>query len=265
MAKPHKPRKRFGQNFLQDNQVIEHIIKALHPKFDDNIVEIGPGQGAITKELVKDVDKLHVIEIDKDLIAELPGRCQPNTNIIIHESDVLKFDFHQLATDEKKLRIVGNLPYNITTPLLFHLLKSPDIIQDMIFMLQKEVVNRLGATPGGRHYGRLTVMIQYHCVVEPLFDVPPQAFYPPPKVNSAMVRLTPHSALPSTAKEYSLFETIVRDAFNQRRKTLRNALKKHMTEDDLKELGIDPQVRPEQLSISDFVKITNCISVANDI
>lgn len=253
----HKARKRFGQNFLHDHGVIERIVAVIRPATGDRLVEIGPGQGALTAGLLQGGGALDVIELDRDLIPTLKLRFGLNPHFTIHEADALKFDFNSLKTDDRPLRLAGNLPYNISTPLIFHLLGFQGLIQDMHFMLQKEVVQRLAAQPGDRHYGRLSIMTQYYCQVDNLFIVGPGAFRPPPKVDSAIVRLVPHVQLPHPCRNVARLEIVVRDAFSQRRKTLRNTLKKHIAAEALADLGIDPAIRPEQLSLADFVKITD--------
>ncbi|MBS0357945.1 MAG: 16S rRNA (adenine(1518)-N(6)/adenine(1519)-N(6))-dimethyltransferase RsmA [Proteobacteria bacterium] len=253
----HIPRKRFGQNFLVDPNIIRQIIQAIDPKPDDAIVEIGPGLGALTQVLLPMTKHLTVIELDRDLISPLRMACVDLGELIIHQADALKFDFSTLETSNKKLRIVGNLPYNISTALIFHLLTFQSLIKDMHFMLQQEVVERLAAAPGSKAYGRLSVMVQYHCQVEPLFQVPPTAFRPAPKVYSAIVRLTPYETPPYHAENPELFAKIVNQAFQQRRKTLRNCLKGIVPIKCLEDLGIDPQLRPEQLSLKNYVEISN--------
>ena len=253
----HKPRKRFGQNFLHDDGVIHRIVRSIHPKEGDKLVEIGPGQGALTEDLLEGANSLDVIELDKDLIPTLKLRFGLNPEFRIHQTDALKLDYNSLKTDERSLRLVGNLPYNISTPLIFHLLSFKGLIFDMNFMLQKEVVQRLAATPGNKTYGRLSIMTQYYCNVEYLFTVGRGAFKPSPKVDSAIVCLTPHSVLPHPCQDTKILEMIVREAFSQRRKTLRNTLKKHIINDKLQYLDIDPNLRPEQLDIAGYVKIAN--------
>jgi len=253
----HQPRKRFGQNFLVDDNVIYRMAQSIHPNQDDNMVEIGPGLGALTKELLPLLKKLTVIELDRDLIPLLQKKFHHLGKLDIHQGDALKFDYGQLADEQRKLRIVGNLPYNISTPLIFHLLRFLPIIQDMYFLLQKELVKRLAASPGSSDYGRLTVMVQYHCQVHQLFDVPPNAFDPAPKVMSAYVHLLPRPTPRQKVKDMAAFEAIVRNAFNQRRKTIHNSLKKIISTETLTSLGIDPNLRPEQLSVDDFVTIAN--------
>lgn len=257
----HKARKRFGQNFLHDHGVIRRIIRAIAPHETDQLVEIGPGLGALTEELLAEAGELDAIELDRDLPPILRTKFfSYGDKFRIHEADAMKFDFTQLQKDEKRLRIVGNLPYNISTQLIFHLLSHAEQVEDMHFMLQKEVVDRMAAGPGENNYGRLGIMAQYYCKVESLFVVPPGAFNPAPKVDSAIIRLTPYRELPHVAKDLSQFETVVRTAFNMRRKTLRNNLKPLLTAEALESLDIDPGLRPEKLPISDFVRISNYLT-----
>ena len=226
MAKPHRKvghqaRKRFGQNFLHDEAVIDQIISGINPRPGDRIVEIGPGLGALTEPLLEaNEGKLQVVELDRDLIPILRTKFFNYPDFIIHESDALKFDFDSLADESHRLRIVGNLPYNISTPLIFHLLESIENLQDMHFMLQKEVVERMAAVPGTSHYGRLGIMTQYYCKVQPLFIVGPEAFDPAPKVESAIVRLIPHKTLPYPVESLERLQMLVRVAFTKRRKSL---------------------------------------------
>lgn len=252
----HRARKRFGQNFLHDPDIIQRIIRAVNPQPGQRLVEIGPGRGAITLPLLQACGHLEVIELDRDLIEPLARKAAALGELVIHQSDALKFDFAALAKSEK-LRIVGNLPYNISTPLLFHLLAQSSYIQDMHFMLQKEVVGRMAATPGGGEYGRLSVMIQYHCKVEPLFRIGPGAFSPAPKVDSAFVRLTPWAKPPAHVDDYACLSTVVRQAFAQRRKTLRNTLKGLLTETDIQACGSDPSARPETISLQQYAALAN--------
>ena len=255
----HQARKRFGQNFLHDPGVIERIIRAIHPKPDEAIVEIGPGLGAITEEILAVNPKLQVVELDRDLIPVLRTKFFNYPDFRIHEADALKFDFSQLV-DEKPLRIIGNLPYNISTPLIFHLLAQSGVVQDMHFMLQKEVVQRMAAVPGDNNYGRLGIMTQYFCKVQPLFEVGPGAFRPAPKVDSAIVRLVPHTELPYPAKDLGTLQAVVRTAFNARRKTLRKALGGLVTVEQLQALGINDGLRPENLSLADYVSIADLLT-----
>ncbi len=250
----HRARKRFGQHFLTDPGVIDAIIRAVHPTGDDVIVEIGPGQGAITDALARNAGHLHAVELDRDLVARLRRQYGDNPNVTVHEGDALQFDFAALG---EKLRIVGNLPYNISTPLLFHLLKSRDHILDMHFMLQKEVVARMAASPGSKAYGRLGIMLGCHLQVESLFDVDPGAFSPPPDVTSAVVRLDPLPPGTFDIADEPGLSTLVATAFMQRRKTLRNALKKLVEPGDFEAVGIDGGARPEQVSIADYIRLSN--------
>lgn len=259
----HQARKRFGQNFLHDPGVIERIIRAIHPKPDDAIVEIGPGLGAITEEILAVNPKLQVVELDRDLIPVLRTKFFNYPDFRIHEADALTFDLSQL-TDGKPLRIIGNLPYNISTPLIFHLLSQTGVVQDMHFMLQKEVVQRMAAVPGDNNYGRLGIMTQYFCKVQPLFEVGPGAFRPAPKVDSAIVRLVPHTELPHPAKDLGTLQAVVRTAFNARRKTLRKALAGVVTVEQLLALGINDGLRPENLSLADYVSIADLITAEKE-
>lgn len=253
----HTPRKRFGQNFLCDQQVVSHIVASLAPGKMDHLVEIGPGQGALTLPVLKKVKTLEVVELDRDLIPALKERAGSQGDLIIHQADALKFNFASLKTDDRPLRVFGNLPYNISTPLLFHLLTFTNLISDMMFMLQKEVAERIAAPVNSDHYGRLSVMVQYHCTTELLFIVPPEAFYPAPKVQSSIIKLTPHKVLPFVANNYATFESVVKHAFEMRRKTLRNSLKKLIDDALWEKIGINPQSRAENLSVEEFVKISN--------
>lgn len=252
----HQARKRFGQNFLHDPGVIERIVRAINPKPEDALVEIGPGLGALTEEILAVNPRLQVVELDRDLIPVLRTKFFNYPEFRIHEADALTFDFSQLM-EGTPLRIIGNLPYNISTPLIFHLLEQAGVVKDMHFMLQKEVVQRLAAVPGDRHYGRLGIMAQYFCKVQPLFEVGPGAFKPAPKVDSAIVRLVPHDRLPHPARDLGTLQTVVRTAFNARRKTLRKGLAGLITADQLRELGIDDGLRPENLGLEEFVRIAD--------
>jgi len=257
----HQARKRFGQNFLQDQNIIRNILLSISPKPTDNIVEIGPGLGAITEHLLNATEgNLNVVEIDRDLVQVLTTQFFNFPALKIHQGDALKFDFSQLTDDNQKLRIVGNLPYNISTPLIFHLISYASQVKDMHFMLQKEVVDRMAAGPSDSAYGRLGIMVQYFCRVEFLFKVPPTAFHPQPKVDSAIVRLTPYETLPFPAKDEKQLASVVTTAFNQRRKTIRNNLKKLISAEQLEALGIDPGLRPENLSLQNFVAISDTLS-----
>jgi 16S rRNA (adenine1518-N6/adenine1519-N6)-dimethyltransferase len=254
----HVARKRFGQNFLIDARVIDGIVAALAPERGDHLVEIGPGLGALTAPLLQKLDRLHVVEIDRDIVARLRRRF-PADRLIIHAGDALAFDFGGLAVAGRKLRVVGNLPYNISTPLLFHLARFADGVRDMLFMLQKEVVERLAAEPDTAAYGRLSVMLQYRFVMERLFDVPPQAFDPAPKVDSALLRLIPRPCGELAARNEARFAALVAASFAQRRKMLRNTLKGIVGDAVFAQLGISPGVRAEALSVADFVRLSNAV------
>lgn len=255
----HKARKRFGQNFLIDHGIIRDIVRAVHPQKDDQIVEIGPGKGAITQLLADSCDNISVIELDRDLVPWLKVKFEKHPNFQLFQADALQFDFAQLINDGRPLRIVGNLPYNISTPLIFHLLTYSAQVHDMHFMLQKEVVKRMAAKPGDSAYGRLGIMVQYYCAVENLFEVPPTAFDPAPKVDSAIVRLIPHTQLPFVAKNIKTLEILVNVAFQQRRKTLRNSLKQLLTAEQLESLPVDMTLRPEDISLQEYVAISNLL------
>lgn len=290
----HIPKKRFGQNFLNDQAIITSLINAISPQADDLMVEIGPGLGALTQPLLKQLKHLHVVEIDRDIIQWMQG-FYPQDKITIHECDALKFDFGNLQPasklgliarrqeegDEtvqevrrgtadvvntasgpalKRTRVVGNLPYNISTPILFHLLDNVSHIIDMHFMLQKEVVERMVAEPSTAEYGRLSVMLQYRLHMEYLITVPPESFDPPPKVESAFVRCVPYASLPYPAKDETLFAKVVTAAFSQRRKTLRNTLKGLLDDAGFASLSIDSQLRAENLSVEQFVSIANYLA-----
>ncbi len=259
----HQAKKRFGQNFLIDGNIIQRIVDSLKPNQDDTIIEIGPGLGAITRPLLELTNSLHVIELDRDIIPKLLFNCRNEGKPIIHEMDVLKFDFHDFKntySSEKKLRIIGNLPYNISTPVLFLLLNNREDIQDMHFMLQKEVVERIAAQPGNRIYGRLSVMIQTYFKVTPLFLVPATAFDPPPKIESAILRLIPNDNFSNKVNDHKAFADLVRQSFSQKRKTLRNNLKTFCDTDKILAAGINPSVRAETLSVEDFLKLHAHIS-----
>ena len=256
----HVARKRFGQNFLIDARVIADIVNAVAPRRGDLVVEIGPGLGALTDPLLKRLDRLHVVEIDRDIIARLRQRHSPE-NLVIHEGDALDFDFAALAGETgQALRVVGNLPYNISTPLLFHLAGFAGRVSEMHFMLQKEVVERMVAAPRTADFGRLSVMLQYRFVMDRLLDVPPESFDPAPKVDSAVVRLIPRPPEELTAKDEGGFAALVAAAFAQRRKMLRNNLKGLLDEAMFAELGIAPTARAEELSVSDYVRIANALA-----
>lgn len=251
---PSPARKRFGQNFLHDAGVIRRIVDSLAVEASDHFVEIGPGHGAITQNLAAKARRLDVVEIDRDLAAELGTQNWPG-DMHIHQCDALQFDFGQIAAGERSLRLVGNLPYNISTPLLFHILGQLNLFRDLHVMLQKEVVARMAAAPGGRDYGRLSVALQAHCAVESLFRIGPGAFRPAPKVESAFARLVPLTEPHITGEEQPLFDTIVRSAFGQRRKQLSNALSGVVTVDTIRAADIDPKSRAETLSVEDYAEL----------
>ncbi|MES2740910.1 MAG: 16S rRNA (adenine(1518)-N(6)/adenine(1519)-N(6))-dimethyltransferase RsmA [Pseudomonadota bacterium] len=254
----HIARKRFGQNFLHDKYVLNRITEAIAPRPADTMVEIGPGLGAMTEQLLKSLERLHVVELDRDLVARLEKTFNP-AKLVIHAGDALRFDFAQLApADGTKLRVVGNLPYNISSPLLFHLAEIAPLVRDQHFMLQKEVVERMVAEPGSKTYGRLSVMLQWRYAMSLLFVVPPTAFDPPPRVESAIVRMIP-LADPLPCDQATL-EAVVMKAFSQRRKVIRNCLAGMFTEAQIVQAGIDPGVRPETVGLAHYVALANLLS-----
>lgn len=261
----HRAKKRLGQNFLVDQLIIERIVNSIHPEKNDSIIEIGPGLGALTRPILDEVNQLDVIELDRDIIPKLQLNCSFSPALTIHEMDVLKFDFtsfqSKLSTGNK-LRVIGNLPYNISTPVLFHLLKHRHVIQDMHFMLQKEVVDRITSPSGTKIYGRLSVMIQSYFDVTPLFLVPPHSFEPAPKVESAILKLEPISHKPDETPDYQILEELVRTAFSQRRKTLKNTLKDLCTLDQLDKAGIDPSQRAETVPMEAFIQLHRLLKLA---
>ncbi|MDG6895419.1 16S rRNA (adenine(1518)-N(6)/adenine(1519)-N(6))-dimethyltransferase RsmA [Volucribacter amazonae] len=262
----HTARKRFGQNFLHDQHIIQSIVAAIYPQPDQFLLEIGPGLGALTEPVAEQVDQLTVIELDRDLAKRLRHHPFLQQKLQVIEADAMQFDFaqlfeqQQLASKQQKIRVFGNLPYNISTPLMFHLFQYHHLIQDMHFMLQKEVVKRLCASPNSKAYGRLTIMAQYYCQVMPVLEVPPSAFKPAPKVDSAVVRLVPHQQLPYPVKDIAWLNRVCSQAFNQRRKTLRNALSHLFSAENLTALGIDLNARAENLSIADYAKLANWLA-----
>lgn len=251
----HVARKRFGQNFLTDKQVLSDIIDAIAPRQGETMVEIGPGLAAMTALLLKQLDHMHVVELDRDLVTRLE-KAYPRERLTVHSGDALKFDFGAIPVAEgQKLRVVGNLPYNISSPLLFHLADFAHLIEDQHFMLQKEVVERMVAEPGSKTYGRLSVMLQWRYDMSLMFIVPPTAFDPPPQVESAIVRMVPvKQQLPCDGKR---LEAVVAKAFSQRRKVIRNCVAGMFTEAQLVEAGIDPSVRPEAVSLAQYVALAN--------
>jgi 16S rRNA (adenine1518-N6/adenine1519-N6)-dimethyltransferase len=251
-----KARKRFGQNFLQDQNVIEDIISAINAQASEHLVEIGPGRGALTLPLVSSAQYLDVIELDRVLIPILQADLKQFDNITIHEADALQFDYRRLVKQKEKLRVIGNLPYNITTPLLFHLLTQSECIEDMCFMLQREVVERICAQPGSKRYGRLSIMLQHQCQAELLFIVLPEAFEPVPKVDSAIVYLRPLQQHIGGTVDLKSLNELVTKAFSQRRKTMANTLKNMISPEVMEEVGIEPEQRPETVSVEKFVALT---------
>lgn len=268
------PKKALGQNFLQDQNIIRNIIRAFNPQTEDIVVEIGPGRGALTEHLLSEVKHLHLVEFDYELVEYWAERAKKLNNLTVHHGDALKFDFASLVKekraqeksvlkksvqDQNKIRIIGNLPYNISSPILFHLMSQLDYIQDITAMLQLEVVQRMAAAAGSKQYGRLSVMLQQSCDVQYLFKVPPNAFYPPPKVDSAIARLQPYNPPIVVLNNQKTFATVVKSAFAQRRKTLRNTLKSLMTAEQIEQAGIDPAARAETLSVQQFVDLANLL------
>lgn len=250
----HRARKRFGQNFLTDSSVIARICDAIAPQAGEILLEIGPGRAALTEPLADSDADLHLLEIDRDLAATLRARFAARNNVTVHEVDALKADFGSISGGEP-FRLAGNLPYNISTPLLFHVLQWSELVRDMHFMLQREVVDRMAAQPGSKAWGRLSLMCQYRCAVTPLFEVPPEAFSPAPRVQSAIVRLVPHPAPPVRIDDMGRFERLVIQAFSQRRKTLRNSLRGMIEPSGMETAGIDPGARPETLSLEEFAAL----------
>jgi 16S rRNA (adenine1518-N6/adenine1519-N6)-dimethyltransferase len=257
----HVPRKRFGQHFLHDQGILRKIVQAIAPARGDNVVEIGPGEGALTLPLLRELGRLTAIELDRDLVPRLRAAAEGIGELEIVNADVLTVDFASLAANAP-LRIVGNLPYNISSPILFHCIESIDAIRDMHFMLQKEVVDRMAAAPGSKVYGRLSVMLQLVCRVDPLLRVPPGAFRPPPKVDSAVVRLTPRPPAERHFADPLLLARVVKAAFGQRRKTLSNALGELADAEKIARAGIDPRSRAEQLAPAAFVKLAETLAAA---
>lgn len=254
----HKARKRFGQNFLHDQQVIDRILASVAPKSSDLIIEIGPGQAAITRPLLASGAELHVIEIDRDLVSLLEQKFAGASNLTIHSLDALNADFDEI-TGSRPFRLIGNLPYNISTPLMFHVLKWHKLVRDMHFMLQKEVVERMAAGPGSKVYGRLSVMTQFLCEVTPLFDVQPESFSPIPRVCSSIVRLQPLGKPPFDAGSGNQLDRVVAAAFSQRRKTLRNSLRGLLDADQISSVDIDPGQRAEQLGLAEFAALARLL------
>ena len=259
---PHRARKRFGQHFLHDKNTIDKILRAISPNEGENLLEIGPGQGALTFPLLKQCKKLTAVELDRDLIPVLNNRAEKYGDLEIINADILNFKLDSLPGDQP-YRIVGNLPYNISTPLMFHLLKSIHRIQDMHFMVQKEVAQRIVADAGNDHYGRLSIMMQYQCACQYLFDVAPECFTPPPKVNSAIIRLIPHTHAEFEVGDIDLFAKIVRTAFGQRRKSISNSLKTMVTAEMFARCDVDRRLRAENLHGRDYAKLTRALLEEN--
>ncbi len=258
MKQAHKqPRRRYGQHFLHDKHVIRKIINAIEPRSGGPIIEIGPGRGALTRPLLAQTQRLHVVEIDRQLADRLKQDQQFADKLTVHQADALAFDFTSLH--KEKIKIVGNLPYQISTPLLFHLLRQLAVIEEMVFMLQRELVERICAQPNCKDYGRLTVMLQSRCRAAKLFTIAPNAFTPPPKVDSALLRLIPDHPTAAEISHPVLFEEIVKSAFTHRRKTLRNALGKLVNASHFEQASIAPGARAENLSVQDFITLANTV------
>jgi len=255
LSTPKRARRRFGQHFLKDQRVVDQIIRAINPRTGEQIVEIGPGNAVLTLPLLASGAELQLVEIDRDLALELRQLVAAHENVHLHVGDALNVDFGAICGG-RPFRLVGNLPYNISTPLLFHLLRWIELIIDMHVMLQREVVERMAASPGRKSWGRLSIMCQYHCTVTPLLDVPPGAFYPPPRVHSSLVRLRPHAEPPVRIESMEAFQRVVGQAFNMRRKTLRNSLRELLQESQIEAAGVDPGLRPEVLGLEEFAALS---------
>jgi len=255
-----KLRKRFGQHLLIDKDTIATIVQTINPSPQQCICEIGPGLGAITLLILKKVSAMHAVEIDRDLSKELLEKCKDIGNLTLHQADVLKFNFNDIASTNQSIRLIGNLPYNISTPLLFHLLQFSHAIIDMHFMLQKEVVDRITATHGSSEYSRLSIMVQSYYKVESLFEIAPHMFSPPPKVTSSFMRLLPGSAVQDKINDRSLFNKIIEVAFQQRRKTIKNSLASIASNNELQQASIDPSQRPQEISIQQYINLANQLS-----
>ncbi|MCW8962302.1 MAG: 16S rRNA (adenine(1518)-N(6)/adenine(1519)-N(6))-dimethyltransferase RsmA [Gammaproteobacteria bacterium] len=259
----HHPRKRFGQNFLHDQNVLARMVQAISPLSGDRLVEIGPGEGALTCPLLKLHGELTAIELDRDLGPKLMEKCEPLGQFRLLQDDAMKFDYARLATTDNKIRIAGNLPYNISTPILFHLAAHAHLIKDMHVLLQKEVASRITAMPGSKTYGRLSVMMQLTFEVAHLFDVGPGAFRPPPKVQSTFIRLTPHQQAVVRPDQHKNLALVVSQAFSQRRKTLRNSLQPLLDADQIAQAGIDPSRRAETLTLREFAALAALLPASN--
>jgi 16S rRNA (adenine1518-N6/adenine1519-N6)-dimethyltransferase len=259
MTSGHRPRKRFGQHFLVDDEVISLIVEAIAPQASDTLVEIGPGEGAITQQLAERSGKFHAIEFDRDLAAGLKRRYAAKENVVVHQADALNFQYDRVGD---RLRIAGNLPYNISTPLLFHLVEFRHCIFDMHFMLQKEVVDRITAEPGSKAYGRLTIMLACFLESVALFDVGQTSFRPPPKVMSSVLRMRPHASGKLDIKHPQQLSALVLQAFGKRRKTIHNALKGLASDTQLAASGIDPGSRPEQVAVKNWIELSEQVASA---
>jgi len=257
----NRPRKRFGQHFLHDRNILDKIIAAIRPEPGQHFVEIGPGHGAMTRLLVESIDTLHVIEIDRDLAAALPGTIA-SPKLTVHEADALSFDFGKLRPDDAPLRLAGNLPYNISTPLLFHILGYDELFTDIHVMLQKEVAQRIAAGPGSRTYGRLSVAIAARCEIETLFHIKPGSFTPPPRVDSSFICLRPDASKRMRIVKHDAFDRVVKQAFGQRRKRLSNALGGLLSTAQIESIGVDPGARAEQLTVEEFIALGNLYTAA---
>lgn len=258
MNKFAAPRKSLGQNFLQDPNIINKIVASLNISKSDTVVEIGPGRGALTDLIIPQAGHTHLIEFDRDLVVHWQDRTRSIKNLTVHGVDVMLFDLHEIIrTTDRKIKVIGNLPYNISSPVLFHLMHYAEHIEHQVVMLQKEVVERMASGPGSKQYGRLSVMLQQRYDIENLFKVPPSAFFPAPKVDSAIARLTPLSSIPFPVANQADFEKIVKQSFSMRRKTLRNNLKGSIDSAQIESLGIDPGARAETLDVADFAALSN--------
>jgi 16S rRNA (adenine1518-N6/adenine1519-N6)-dimethyltransferase len=252
------PRRSLGQNFLQDPNIIRNIISALNIKEGDVLLEIGPGRGALTELILPLATQLNVVELDRDLCHHWRERADALSNLQVYEADILKFDLSRvIPSGGRKLKVIGNLPYNISSPVLFYLMPWAAHIESQLFMLQKEVVDRMSACPGNKQYGRLSVMLQYRYQIENLFAVPATAFFPPPKVESAITRLTPHAQIETPVTTHQDFAFIVKQAFSQRRKTLRNTLKMSLNSEQIESVEVQPGARAETLTVKQFVNLAN--------
>lgn len=255
------PRKSLGQNFLQDPNIINKIVAALNVQPDDVVLEIGPGRGALTELILGRPEQFHLVEFDRDLVNYWQARALESQGLSVHGADILKFDLDEITAAAKQpIKVIGNLPYNISSPVLFHLMRYADHVHSQVVMLQKEVVQRMAAEPGGRDYGRLSVMLQQRYSIEYLFTVPPGAFFPPPKVDSAIARLTPLVQVQHPVNDHQVFERLVKQAFSQRRKTLRNTLKGLLNAEQIESVGVEPSARAETLTVAKFAALANSVA-----